>query len=96
MINDRSKTSLIMCDIFKKRDVESLLRGKHVVVFGGSVMRGLYKDIVWMLNDDSFIPREVLGEKSERNFPNFDPKNSKCAKASRFPSKRIQVRCFTI
>jgi len=79
-----------MCDIFKKSDVESLLKGKHVVVFGGSVMRGLYKDIVWMLNDDSFIPREVLGEKSERNFPNFDPKTSKWAKSPRRPSKRIQ------
>ena len=81
-----------MCDIFKKRDVESLLKGKHVVVFGGSVMRGLYKDIVWMLNDDSFIPRELLGEKSEISFPNLDPKSSRWAKSPKRPSKRLQVR----
>ena len=46
-----------MCDVFKSSDVQSLLRGKHVVVFGGSVMRGLYKDLVWLLNDNSLIPK---------------------------------------
>lgn len=49
-----------------------LLAGKHIAVIGGSNMRGLYKDIVWLINDNSIIPREVLGAKSENRFPDFD------------------------
>ena len=61
-----------MCDLYKPDDLCRLLKGKHVAVFGGSVMRGLYKDIVWLLNDDSLIPKEVLGEKAEQHFPNLN------------------------
>ena len=32
----------------------------------------IYKDIIWLLNDNSIIPKEVLGDKAEANFPNFD------------------------
>ncbi len=35
-------------------------------------MRGLYKDIVWLLNDNSLIPAECLGDKAERKFPDFE------------------------
>ena len=49
-----------------------MLADKHIAVIGGSNMRGLYKDIIWLLNDNSIIPKEVLGDKAEANFPNFD------------------------
>ena len=35
-------------------------------------MRGLYKDMVWLLNHASLIPNEVLGAKSEENFPDME------------------------
>ena len=35
-------------------------------------MRGLYKDMVWLLNHPSTIPNEVLGAKSENRFPDME------------------------
>ena len=79
-----------MCDVYKSSDVAELLAGKHVAVLGGSVMRGLYKDLVWLLNDDSFIPAEVLGDKSEDAFPRFDGK--RWEKSGRKASKRVVAK----
>ena len=61
-----------MCDIFNRKEARKVLADKHIAVIGGSNMRGLYKDIIWLLNDNSIIPKEVLGDKAEANFPNFD------------------------
>ncbi len=63
-----------MADIFFTKEARKVLAKKHVAVIGGSNMRGLYKDIVWLLNDNSIIPREVLGAKSEMRFPEFGGK----------------------
>ena len=54
-----------MSDLFLNEDVRRVLRGKHVVLLGDSNVRGIYKDIVWLLNDNSFIPYECLGAKGE-------------------------------
>ena len=61
-----------MGDIFLAKEARAVLANKHIAIIGGSNMRGLYKDIVWLINDDSIIPREVLGDKSEARFPDFD------------------------
>lgn len=61
-----------MADMFMTEEARDLLRNKHIAVIGGSNMRGTYKDLIWMLNDDSFIPYEALGEKCEPRFPDFD------------------------
>ena len=53
-------------------------------------MRGLYKDIVWLINDDSIIPKEVLGEKSEARFPDFD--SQKFAKSRKRISARLRKK----
>ena len=45
-----------MCDIFNRKDARNVLANKHIAVIGGSNMRGLYKDLVWLINDDSFTP----------------------------------------
>ena len=71
-----------MCDIFKRKEARKVLANKHIAVIGGSNMRGLYKDLVWLINDDSFTPREVLGEKSEANFPDFESPKWKGKKIS--------------
>jgi hypothetical protein len=33
------------------------MQDQHVVALGDSLMRGIYKDLVWLLNHASFIPR---------------------------------------
>ena len=83
-----------MGDIFMSKEAREALKGKHVAVIGGSNMRGLYKDIVWLLNDDSFIPVEVLGEKCEMNFPDFNSKRwiNKVTQVKKEPSKRLRKK----
>ena len=48
-----------MSDLFKREDVVALLRGRTVLLLGGSIMRGHYKDIIWLLNSDTLINRGV-------------------------------------
>ena len=49
----------IMSDIFFPEDVTKLLTNKNVLFLGGSVVRGLYKDLCWLINSKSLIPYEV-------------------------------------
>ena len=79
-----------MCDIFKTKEARKVLANKHIAVIGGSNMRGLYKDIVWLLNDNSFIPKEVLGDKAERKFPNLDGPRWKGKKVSDKVRKKFE------
>ena len=51
--------TVTMSDLFKREDVVSLLRGKTVLLLGGSIMRGHYKDIIWLINSDTLINRGV-------------------------------------
>lgn len=60
-----------MSDLFLSDDVRKLLRGKHVVLLGDSNIRGIYKDIIWLMNDNSFIPYECLGAKGEPRYDIF-------------------------
>jgi hypothetical protein len=48
-----------MADIFYPTDLARLLANKHVVFLGGSVVRGLYRDMMWLINSASLIPHEV-------------------------------------
>jgi len=79
-----------MGDIFLAKEARAVLANKHVAIIGGSNMRGLYKDIVWLINDDSIIPKEILGEKSEARFPDFD--GQKWAKSRKRISARIRKK----
>ena len=60
-----------MTDFFMSEDVRKLLRGKKIVYLGGSITRGLYKDLIWLLNSNNFMPKAILGSKGEKNFPDF-------------------------
>ena len=48
-----------MTDLFETADVRDLLKNKTVVFLGGSIIRGLYKDVIWLLNSNSFLPQKV-------------------------------------
>ena len=55
-----------------KGDAASLLRNKTIILLGSSVIRGLYKDLVWLLNSNSLINSGILGMKGESRFPDLD------------------------
>ena len=61
-----------MTDIFLSGDVANLLQNKTIVILGSSIVRGLYKDLVWLLNTDTLIDYGVLGNKGEESFPSLD------------------------
>ena len=60
-----------MTDIFNREQAVKLLKGKTVLFLGGSVTRGLYKDLIWLLNSNTLLPRQILGQKGEASFPDF-------------------------
>ena len=55
-----------MTDLFDKGDAASLLRNKTIILLGGSVIRGLYKDLIWLLNSNSLIDSGVIRPDSDR------------------------------
>ena len=61
-----------MTDIFLSDDVANLLQNKTIVILGSSIMRGLYKDLVWLLNTNTLIDYGVLGNRGEESFPSLD------------------------
>ena len=60
-----------MSDVFKSEEVVKLLKGKTVLFLGASVTRGLYKDLIWLLNTNALLPKKILGQKGEASFPDF-------------------------
>jgi len=72
-----------MADIFYPSDLARLLANKHVVFLGGSVVRGLYRDMMWLINSASLIPHEVLGSKGEKHFPDLEKTAWRKGKVSR-------------
>jgi len=60
-----------MTDLFKSEEAAKLLNGKTVLFLGASVTRGLYKDLIWLLNSNTLLPRKILGQKGEASFPDF-------------------------
>lgn len=60
-----------MTDIFNTEQAIQLLKGRTVLFLGGSVTRGLYKDLIWLLNSNTLLPRQILGQKGEPSFPDF-------------------------
>jgi len=56
---------------FTSEDLKGLVSHKTIIFAGGSIMRGLYKDLVWLLNTNTFIPEKVLGRKGEKKFPDL-------------------------
>ena len=71
-----------MSDLFLSEDVRKLLQGKRVVLIGDSNIRGIYKDMIWLLNHNSFLPYECLGAKGEPRFPDFSIGNKDGRKIS--------------
>lgn len=57
-----------MADIFLKTDAVNLLKNKHIIFFGDSNIRGQYKDLIWLLNNNLLISQESLRAKLVDSF----------------------------
>ncbi|GFS17558.1 PC-esterase domain-containing protein 1A-like [Elysia marginata] len=55
-------------NIFTKRDVTDVLKNRFVVVIGDSIQRGIYKDLVLMLQNDRYLTQNELRSKGEFEF----------------------------
>ena len=60
-----------MCDIFTRDDIHKLLRGKSCLFLGDSIMRNLYKDLVWLTTTENprqlFLRTMHMAKKGEQN-----------------------------
>lgn len=57
-------------DIFTKTEAQNLLINKKVLIFGDSNIRALYKDLIWLLEEGTFVTTEGLKRKNEPSFSN--------------------------
>ncbi|XP_055876677.1 PC-esterase domain-containing protein 1A-like [Biomphalaria glabrata] len=55
---------------FLSEDVRKLLHNRFIVVIGDSIQRGIYKDIVLLLNGNRYLTEQELKNKGEYNFLN--------------------------
>ena len=56
-----------MCDIFTQKDLLERLAGKSYLFIGDSIMRNLYKDLVWLTTNEreEFIPTRHMQKKGK-------------------------------
>jgi len=56
-----------MCDIFTHKDVRQLLKGKSCLFIGDSIMRNMYKDLVWLTTHprEEFLKTKHFQKKGE-------------------------------
>ena len=57
-----------MADIFTKFDARKVLKEKKILFLGDSIMRNIYKDIIWLLSEGNFTPQDLLKRKGENSF----------------------------
>ena len=68
-----------MCDIFKQKDLLERLQGKSYLFIGDSIMRNLYKDLIWLTTSEreEFIPTRHMQRKGEKNLGNLRKSGSR-------------------
>ena len=57
-----------MADIFSKFDARKVLKKKKILFLGDSIMRNVYKDLIWLLSEGNFTPQDLLKRKGENSF----------------------------
>ena len=60
-----------MCDIFVKRNVHELFKKKSILFLGDSIMRNIYKDLIWLTSkatDGNYVPVKHMRNKGEYEF----------------------------
>ena len=57
-----------MCDVFEKEDARKILKGKTILFLGDSIMRNMYKDLIWLVQDGTFLDQSYMADKLEPTF----------------------------
>ena len=61
-----------MCDVFSTQDALKLLEGKSILFLGDSIMRNIYKDLIWLTNirgdESGYTPTDGMRNKGEEEF----------------------------
>ena len=57
-----------MCDVFDTENVREILKGKTILFLGDSIMRNMYKDLVWLVQDGTFLDQSYMANKLEPTF----------------------------
>ena len=65
--------TLTMCDVFSRSFSLDLLRGKSLLFMGDSIMRNIYKDLVYLLSREfnprsELVPKKYMCAKGEDSF----------------------------
>ena len=55
-----------MADIFLKDDARKLFRGQKVIFLGDSIMRNIYQDFVYLLENGNLTPHSLLRKKGKQ------------------------------
>lgn len=58
----------ILADVFKSSETQYILKNKYVLLIGDSVIRGMYKDLVKILQKDDYLLDSQLKNKGEFHF----------------------------
>ena len=69
-INFIKKKIVVFYPTQKRSQARILLKQKYVLIMGDSVQRGMYKDLVALLNDGSFMTSEEKRAKGEDSYRN--------------------------
>ena len=56
--------------VFNQDNACRLLARKSVLMFGDSNMRAIYKDLVWLLEEGTLIPKSILRKRNEQTHAN--------------------------
>ena len=57
-----------MSDLFDTNDARKVLRKNSVLFLGDSIMRNIYKDFVFLLQENNIAPKKTLVQKGEDSF----------------------------
>jgi len=57
-----------MCDVFEKEDAREILKGKTILFLGDSILRNIYKDLIWLIQDGTFLDQSYMADKLEPTF----------------------------
>ena len=57
-----------MGDIFLSPDLRRVLKGKSLLFIGDSILRNIYKDFIWLSEENSFTPDSHMRRKGEASY----------------------------
>ena len=57
-----------MCDVFEKDNAIEVLKGKTILFLGDSIVRNMYKDLIWLTHNGEFIPSKYMCQAPQKSY----------------------------